>query len=373
MMCRGLAWRRLSAAFLLGASLSPRLAVAEPARPPAAGVAPSSPAAREEARRLYLQGTRHVEAGECELAIAAYRRSFDLFPSRSTLVNIAHCEARLGRLVEAWLLLSRALVASEDGVGPALSAERSASAQAEHTRLRARLPSLIFQGPGNAELRVEGAKIVPLDGAAGDFRLTPSPEVVWTSLPAGSSIYVDPGTYRIGQRSDDVVSYRDLELGEGTVFGLFVATPPAPPAPERPAIPTPEPRTSPAPLAASRTESKPVPLGAGPRAAPRPYRTLGYGGLVAGGVAFTTALVGVGLLLDAESELDSCSPDGACPSELDGAVSRYETAAVITNVGLITGVAATAAGIGFLIADHVSSERVTVRASPSSVRVSLRF
>ena len=30
------------------------------------------------ARKLYLRGTRHVEAGELGLARSAYRRSFDL-------------------------------------------------------------------------------------------------------------------------------------------------------------------------------------------------------------------------------------------------------------------------------------------------------
>ncbi|HEY3495114.1 MAG TPA: hypothetical protein VGK73_10530 [Polyangiaceae bacterium] len=369
----GLARRGIFAALLLGAALSPRTARTEEERPPAAEPAPSSPAAREAARRLYLQGTRHIEAGECELAVAVYRRSFDLFPSRSTLVNMAHCEARLGRLVEAWLLLSRALAPSKDGAGLALSAERSASAQAEQTRLRARLPFLIVHGPGNAELEVDGARIVPIDGSEEDFRLTPSPEAVWTSLPVGSRIYVNPGTYRVGQRSNEVASYRELELAEGTVFGLFVATTPSASASERTVSPAPEPATSPAPLAAPSTAWKSAPLAIVPRTEPRPYRTIGFGGLVAGGVAFATALVGVGLLLDAESELESCSPDGGCPPELDGAVARYETAAVITNVGLITGVAASAAGFGFLLADHVSSERVTVRASASSVRVSVRF
>ncbi len=303
----------------------------------------SSTLNRAAARKLYVQGTQHVEAGELSQARRAYRRSFELYPSPSTLVNLAYCEGELGHLVEAWWLLSRALVLFEQG-RPGWSATRRAAVQTERERLRARLSSVLFQGPGSAELVFAGASIVAIPGTVGMYRLKDNTQASWVALPVGSRIYVDPGKYRIGHRWDGQAAYQELDLTEGAVFGLLVSTP-------------------------RRTVTAP------PATASRPYHAVGVGGLIAAGLGFTSALISAGVLLDAKGKLgESCSSEAICPSELAGTVSRYQTAVAVTNVGLISGVVASAIGIGFLIVDGAGAQAgLGVQASGASVHLRARF
>lgn len=255
--------------------------------------------AREEARRLYLQGSRHVEAREWALARNDYRRSFELFTSPSTLVNLALCETELGNLAEAARLLDRALALSVS-TGPRFEQERQAAVEAERDRL----------------LRaIQLSHAEPAD---------PAPEPAVT---------------------------------------------PRPPQAETPAPSNPRP---------SRTLGSPTPTAAAetpPAGATRPYRVLGVGSLIAGGVAFTTALVSAGVLLDADAALEGkCSASGVCPTELEGTVQRYETAAVVTNAGLISGVTACALGLVFLTLDARSTKAsLALQVTPSNVQLRMRF
>lgn len=261
---------------------------------------PVSPARdREEARRLYLEGSRHVESGEWALARSDYQRSFALYASPSTLVNLALCETELGHLAEAARLLERALTLSAS-IGPRFDRERQAAVEAERDRLHR---------------AIELSRVEASD---------PAPEPFVTSPPPRAETPIPPAS-------------RPLRtLG------------------------------APTPTAAAANP---------PPGAARPYRVLGVGGLIAGGVAFTTALVSAGVLLDADAALDEkCSATGVCPTELTGTVRRYETAAVVTNAGVISGVTACALGLVFLTLDGRSPKAsLALQASPSNVRLRMRF
>ena len=176
---------------------------------------------REEARRLYLEGSRHVEAGAWVLARSAYRRSFELYASPSTLVNLALCETELGNLAEAALLLERSLALSAS-TGPRFDRERQAAVQTERDRL-----------------------------------------------------------------------HREIALSQAEAS----SPPPEPAAPSRP--PRPE----------TRDVAESAPLRAPPPSAARPYRVLGVGSLIAGGVAFHRARLG-GVLLDPTRLEESLSHRG---------------------------------------------------------------
>lgn len=372
-------WRGLA----LGASLSHALclptrpALADPlgasqerlaAEPSTVDTVPSAVSAehdREAARRLYLDGTRHVEAGEWALARRAYRRSFQRYPSASTLVNWAYCENQLGHLVEAWALLSSAVLPSEHA-GRGLSPDRQAAAEAERDRLRRRVASVVLEGVQPRQASVAGARIVPVDGVPEGYRLIPAPGTAsWVLLPAGSHIYLDPGTYRFAQRLDARVSHLTLELIEGARASLPALTP-APTHAQRPDLASVAVRQAPAAGGVREVA---------PGRESRPYRALGTGSLIASGVALTTALVSAGVLIDADSTLRrNCSSDDVCPPEVADTVSRYETAAVVTNVGLLAGVALGAVGLTVLTLENNGSQaNVAVGACPSNVRLRVKF
>ncbi len=65
-------------------------------RPAAAA---DDPAAAEA---LFLQGRQAFEQGDCETASAKFQESYRLDPAAGTLMNLATCEERLGKLASAW-------------------------------------------------------------------------------------------------------------------------------------------------------------------------------------------------------------------------------------------------------------------------------
>lgn len=358
----------------LVAWLSPRVARSDPtapgvAREEASSSAPFADSAREEARRLYLDGSREVQAGRWILARDHYRRSFGLYPAPSTLVNLALCETELGHLVEGWALLERALALSAS-TGPPLDPERRHAVQVERDRLRGRFASVRLDGSRSQEVSAGGASIVPVPEEPGAYRLVAASEVAWATLPVGSRIYVDPGVYRFARRAGDATTYYELELSEGESRRL--PAPPTDKAEQPPAERTPPTGQLLVPSDGAARAAAP------PRAPPsktRPFRGLGVGSLIVGGAALTTALVSAGVLLDADAKLrDGCSPEGACPTELAGTVERYETAAVVTNAGLISAVAAGALGLVFLTLDSRSTKRsLALQATAADLRLRLRF
>jgi len=347
------AFRRIAAGtLLLGCCMLPSSTLAQ-----GRNSVPTPVEQREAARQLYLAGTEQVDSGDYRLAVETYRRSFELYPSPSTLANMAHCESRLGHFVEAWSLLSRALATAPEG-GPTLSSQRRSLVQAERDRLAARIPSLIYQGPDGLDLLIEGTTLVPVAEADSTYRTVPASEAAWSALPTGSRIRLDPGNYRISLRWNGEISSQELELREGTILPLAV-----PPARAR-ALQT---RASAIEPARQDKRAGPPPL-----AESRPFRTAAAASLVGMGVAFTTALISAGVLLNAEAALDDgCSQNHVCPRKLEATVSRYETAAVVTNVALMAGVATGAAGIGFFIADRARGE-VEVRLQAAGPRAELR-
>jgi hypothetical protein len=326
-----------------------------------------------EARRLYIEGSRQAEAGDWNLALAAYRRAFELHPAPSTLFNMGYCESQLGHLVEAWLLVSRALAPSEPGVAPGLSPERRAAALAELERLRKRVPILQLSGVGEIELSIEGGTIVPVEGEATTFHLDTGAETSWRTLPPESRVLLNPGRYHIQQRQGGKVSGNDYAFAEATTVNLVLART------QVPATPPPAPPASPSTSDVGPTSAPPSQASHSPKvssnAPHRPYRTLGLSALVMGGLSFLVTAVGIGLVVDAESTLgENCSPEGVCPPELEDKVSQFNTAAQLTNVSLITGLAATGVGVSLLALDGaLGRPQVAVSASLTGVVLRVHY
>lgn len=330
---------------------------------------PTEHAATERSRALYLDGSKHARSEQWQLALNAYQAAFDLFPAPSTLYNIGYCQAKLGDLVAAWQSMSRALRLSQQGQGPTLSEQRRARAVATHAELQSRLPQLIIRGATPQAVSFEGALIVRIPGEPAAYRLVNSNQGEPSWLPPNSKVYVNPGRYHVTTSDGSHRTEHHLQLSEGAAVTLEAATPPntllaseASPPPNQTDEAQPLTLVTPAPDA---TESTRV----------RPYRTVGLVSLLAAGVSVTAALVSLAIALDAEGTLkEECAADGSCPNSQDENVSRYETASVITNVGLVAGVSLGVTGLSFLLVDARSGRTtVSVGASPLGMRINGQF
>ncbi|HHH29322.1 MAG TPA: PEGA domain-containing protein [Polyangiaceae bacterium] len=74
-------------------------------------VAVDGKTAKEQAKVAFAQGVERYERGDCEGAIEAYQRAFELYPMPMMTFNIALCHERLGRPVEAVAALEAVLAA----------------------------------------------------------------------------------------------------------------------------------------------------------------------------------------------------------------------------------------------------------------------
>ncbi len=152
---------------LLCAGALPALAAegaASPARNPAA------------AQALFEEAQRRVAAGDYEQACAKFKASHALDPAGGTLLNLADCLERQGRLASAWSTFKDALVqARRDG-----RAERVTFAE-EHIRtLESKLAYLTIEVPAAANA---AQLAIEVDG-------TPLAQGAW-----GTPLPVDPGAH----------------------------------------------------------------------------------------------------------------------------------------------------------------------------------
>jgi hypothetical protein len=128
-------------------------AAAQPQEPSGATEAASDPAAREEARTLFERGTRLMENENWEMALVELRRSFERYPTRSALFNLAMCEKALHQY--------RAALAHFDDwqarYGSSAPEAEQEAVSAAQTELREYVGFLLVQSePSGATVRVDG-------------------------------------------------------------------------------------------------------------------------------------------------------------------------------------------------------------------------
>jgi tetratricopeptide (TPR) repeat protein len=262
--------------------------------------APLDPAG---ARELAKQGYELKQQKQWELARQKYEESVRLDPSQKSLINLAECEAELGKLVDA----QRHLLEARDSAknDPALGAMAVSRLAAVEKRLPKLTVKLAVDAPSGTIVARDG---VELQGAS-----------LATALP------VDPGPHAVIVRSPGRPEQRfDVTLAEGETKELDVgpgaaaAVPVAPPPP-----PT-------APQSAATAEA--------PASHASPLRLVG---LVTAGVGVVGIAVGTGLAISANS--GKC-PNNVCATEEDR--SRHLDARHRANIATI----AFAAGGGLLAA-----------------------
>ncbi|MCA9642024.1 MAG: hypothetical protein H6718_15855 [Polyangiaceae bacterium] len=271
--------------------------------------AQNDPAAAEA---LFQQGRAAADAGDFRTACEKFRESNRLDPAVGTLLNIADCEEKLGRVATAWTHfqeVAQRLPATDER--RALAAQRAAA-------LEPRLPKLTIKV---GEALPEGSKVTR-DG------------VELTQASFGAPLPVDPG---------DVVVKVEAPGHEPNEFKLSIA----------------EGEQKDLEISAGDASSS----ASGSLSTDAGSPTLGY---VLGGVGILGLVVGgvTGFMtLSKKSTADDHCPNQRCDAEGYDAVESGRTLGTVSATGIIAGTVLLAAG-AYLVLSHDEKDQPNVALVP---------
>ena len=276
------------------------------------------------AEGLFREGRELMDKGDFPAACAKLAESHRLDPSPGTLLNLASCQEKQGKIASAW-------------------ATYLAAARLARTQNRTNIADEAKQRASELEAKVSYLKIVLAERVPGiQVKID---DVTLESAALDSKIPVDPGerTVSIGAPGHKTASMKvtigadhdsqtlnvpQLEKGEGEA--------PPPGQPEQPGV-------VPAPVPDNPAESGPPMLG----------YVVGGVGVVALGVGTAFALVAKSAYDDAES---ACPSKTGCSSAAIDQRDKAETRANIANVGIGLGVVGVGVG-AVLILTHKPSKQ----------------
>ena len=278
------------------------------------------------AELLFQEGRKASEAGDFESACPKFEESQRLDPGAGTLVNLARCYEKLGRIASAWDRWSQALRLLRRGD------ERRPAVQRHLDAAAARLPRLTVRLSPDA---APGARVVR-DG------------IELRSASLGLPLPVDPGA-----RTIEVVAsgYEPktftIEVEEGKTSEIVVTTGPKAKA------------AAPVPAPSPKEKAQPV----SPRASKSSSPVLGYvvGGLgIAGiGLGSATGIIAIKKKNDVDADCDRdesgalfCGPAGL------SAADKGSTMSTVSTIGFAVGAAGLGLGL-YLVLSHGGDEGVT--------------
>jgi hypothetical protein len=245
---------------------------------------------------FFQLGRAALSEGKYELALSYFEQSYEADPALGTLLNLAVCEEKLGRLAEALLHLDAALktVPTMDKRRP-LIVERLAELERRTPRLTIRVHPPIGKGT-----------IVVLDSRPLD------------PTDLGRTIRVDPGRHKLtcaGSSGDRCALEFTIVEGENSTKNLAIST-------SRPHAPSPVP-------AIENRRSPPE----------RRTPVLAYG-LGAFGIASIAAGLATGVVVIQKKQVveEHCDADGCDPTGVDAADSGKtfsQIATVLTGLGVV--------------------------------------
>jgi hypothetical protein len=257
-----------------------------------------------EAGRLFQDGRAAFAQADYERASSFFERSYQLDPALGTLLNLAVCEEKLGKLRSALAHLEQARDAAAAGD------QRRPLVEERISQLDARIPRLTVQRSAVMDDHVA----ISLD----EKPLAPS--------EIGATMRIDPGRHILdcaGPRGERCTSVFSLREGESAVHVATVnqASPPAfAPAPARPTATL---APAPAPPSAPRTDSrKSIAYGTG---------AFGLAGVVVGLIA-GGAVMNQKNVVEAHCDRTGCDPRGYSAAQLGMTLSTIST--ISTAVGL---------------------------------------
>ena len=264
-------------------------------------------AAEERAHALFVAGRAAVRAADDRLACDDFALSLELHSAPGTLVNLALCEERVGRLArshEHFADFLRAAAPDDD---------RRELAESHLAAIAPRLSHLSIRlAPG---IRSES---LTLDGAP-------------LTLDAGAPLVLDPGQHHLALHVEgQPVQSTDMRLGEGSETTLEV--PWVAPEPVRPA-------------------SKPAPA---PPDAPRSS----LAGFIIAGVGLAALVVSAGMgvaIIHEKQVVQAHCPQSRCDAEGWAAAKTGRALVTAGSVSLGLGIVAGGTGTYLLLAPDSSS------------------
>jgi tetratricopeptide (TPR) repeat protein len=285
------------------------------------------------AEALFAAGRAAFESGDYDSACAKFAESHRLDPAAGTVINLAACNERRGRLASAWENWREALsmLRADD--------ERRPGVEKRKNDLEARLPRLVVRlAPGSPP-----GTAVSRDGVA------LGPATFGLPLP------VDPGPHRIEVTAQGRTprSY-DVKAEEGRAVELLVE--PGPPLPGHAAA------AAPAKVAPAKPSARSDSGGGDLRLVG--YVTAGVG-LVGLGVGAVTGLMAFDRK---QTIIDTCDKQGerySCPSEGVDAADSGKTLATVSSIATISGLALAATGLVLVFTSSNDGPEVTATVLPS--------
>lgn len=306
----------MSAILLLALSASHRARgqQGEPSRDGAAALA------------LFDEGRKLLADGDVAGACVKFQESHRMNPLPGTLLNLANCHEKLGKLSTAWGEYREALtLARVDN-----RADRIQFAEVRLAAIEPRLPMLVIQlGPELAG--IEGLQVLR-DG------------VVLGTASMGVRLPVDPGAHVVEARAPGRAPFRvEVQAVEGGVHtvGISGLEPVDTPAEPKPPVAVP-------------VAPKPVVVPPPPKPTERGPSPLWISGWTVGGLGAATAIAGIiagayAISEESAAEERGCT-DRLCFSEDALARSRHaNAAATAANVLIPVGATLTATGVVLLI------------------------
>lgn len=278
-------------------------------------VAGDAATAREQLKIGYLL----AQEGKCEQAVLHLRESLRLDPKAITLINLADCEEKLGKLADAMAHWVDARARAVSEAQRPIEEEATARLNALEPRLARLTITLAKTSPANATVERDG--------------------VVLGSPSLGIALPVDPGRHVIVVKAEghaDATTELTLREGEAKRVELTIgAVAEAPKALVRPA---------------EKSESS--------QALP----WIGFG--VAGAGAAVGAITGL-MALNAGNEAESACPNRTCTRPALDDVESGRTMATVSTVAFIVAGASAALGIyGLVRAQGAPEKKAAVTVSP---------
>lgn len=287
------------------------------------------------AEALFREGRRLLEEGRIDEACAKLAESQAQDPASGTLINLALCYERQGKLATAWATyLAAASSARKDG-----RADRVLSAEQKGREIEQRVPRLLFRAAR------------PHEGMV----------VAWGAFHVGrgaleSAIPVDPGRYRVEVSAPDRETWAEVvSVGEGEL--RLVVIPELRPVQAQP----------PPPMGALRSPAARAPQSREkPRRSSQDSLTLP---LIFG--ASGVASLAVGSYFGLRSLSQYAKAERACPSHRDcdaGAIDAWQgakTSAWVANIGLPLGAVATVLSGWLFLSRNADRPKVGLGVAPA--------
>jgi hypothetical protein len=290
----------------------------------------TDPARTARAEKLFDEGKRHLDAGRVPEACTAFAQSRELDPQLGTLLNLALCHEREGKVASAWAEFNEVVsVASR-----ASQAKRAEFAKLRATALEQRLSRVVFtidpHDADTAQVKVDGTDVK-------------------RAVLEGTPIPLDPGTHTAVLSAP---GKKDTSLTFDVAAGPSTATVKLPMLEARVIVRAPP----------DKKDEEQLVLG-------ESLTTWGWIATAVGAATFATGGVFGVLALDKKGDVDAACPTSQCRTE--SAFDEYRSAdtyATVSTVLVIAGAAIAAGGVVLLVTSKSRSTPTAALAAPLVVR-----